>query len=69
MKSKPANFWELWPLLMGLCFVVMAPFTNGPTFILRALTVVALTYSLSRRLSRRNPSKTSPQNVPNEHPN
>jgi hypothetical protein len=45
--------WEVWPLMMTVGFVAMAD-NNGMTeLILRAITIAALTYSISHRLCRR----------------
>lgn len=45
--------WEIWPLIMALGFVCMAKNNGWAEFIARVLTVVALTYSISHRLCRR----------------
>lgn len=54
--KMPPDFWKLWPLLIGLAFITMRdPRTTGQ-FVLQALTVIALTFSIALRIChRRNP--------------
>lgn len=51
------NKWELWPLLMALGFVCMAENNNMTELTLRAVTIIALTYSISVRLCRKEKGK------------
>jgi hypothetical protein len=49
---KRPNLWKVWPLMMALGFVCMADNTGLDQMTLRALTIVALTYSISLELCR-----------------
>lgn len=52
--------WEIWPLLMALGFICMAKNNSMGELYLRALTIVALTYSISHRLCRRQNDQALP---------
>lgn len=53
-SSNGPSKWEIWPLMMAVGFVCMAKSNSMAELILRAVTIAALTYSISHRLCRRN---------------
>jgi len=51
--------WEIWPLLMALGFICMSKNNSMAELYLRALTIVALTYTISHRICKRHSDKLS----------
>jgi hypothetical protein len=48
----PKGFWNIWPLAMALCFVLMQQPRDTKTFVLKALSAVFLSYSLTLRVMK-----------------
>lgn len=53
MSNYQPNKWTIWPLFMAFGFLCMAPPNTTPLLILRAITIAAITYSITHRLCKR----------------
>jgi hypothetical protein len=50
--GRGCSKWDIWPLMMAVGFTCMAKNEGFAELILRSITIAALTYSISHRLTR-----------------